>query len=67
MQFQIECNSFLKKSQTGLTCNERFEMKEARVIVCNQRGDSYGDICPQCITMGFGWIGKQLQYLAPRV
>lgn len=61
MQFQIECNSFLKNSQTCLTCNELFEMREARVIVCNERGDRYGDICPQCIGMGFNWIETQLQ------
>ncbi|HAG84699.1 MAG TPA: hypothetical protein DCL61_26995 [Cyanobacteria bacterium UBA12227] len=67
MQFQIECNSLLKNYQTCLTCREPFEMREARVIVCNERGDSYGDICPQCIAMGFNWIGNQLQHLSQQV
>jgi predicted amidophosphoribosyltransferase len=63
MQFQIECNSFLKNNQTCLTCNEQFEMKEARVIVCNEQGYSYGDICPECIRRGSNWLGSQLQQL----
>ena len=66
MQFQIECNP-LKDYQTCLTCNDQFEMKQARVIVCDEKGDSYGDICPQCIAMGFNWIGRQIQELSPRV
>lgn len=67
MQFQIECNSFFKTHQTCLTCDEQFELKEARLIVCNEQGDSYGDICPQCIAMGSNWIGRQLQQLTPQV
>lgn len=67
MQFQIECNSFLKNNQTCLTCKELFEMREARVIVCNERGDSYGDICPQCMALGFDWIGSQLEQLNQRL
>ncbi len=67
MQFQIECNSFSKNDQACLICNEGFEMKEARVIVCNEQGDSYGDICPECIAMGINWIGSQLQDLTPQV
>jgi uncharacterized protein CbrC (UPF0167 family) len=63
MQFQIECNSFLKSDQTCLTCNEQFEMTEARVIVCNEQGDSYGDICPYCIAMGCNWLERKLQQL----
>jgi predicted amidophosphoribosyltransferase len=67
MQFQIECNRLLKNYQTCLTCQEPFEMREARVIVCNEQGDSYGDICPHCIAMGFNWIGNQLQHLSHRL
>lgn len=66
MQFQIECHP-IKDYQTCLTCNDQFEMKQARVIVCDEKGDSYGDICPQCIAMGFDWIGRQIQNLSPRV
>lgn len=67
MQFQIECNRFLKNHQTCLTCDELFEMREARVIVCNEQGYSYGDICPQCIRMGSNWLGSQLQQLSRRL
>jgi uncharacterized protein CbrC (UPF0167 family) len=63
MQFQIECNSFFRDFQTCLICNQQFEMKEARVIVCNEEGDSYGDICPHCIVMGSNWIGSKLQQI----
>jgi uncharacterized protein CbrC (UPF0167 family) len=66
MQFQIECNSFLKNHQTCLTCNQQFEMMEARVIVCNEQGDSYGDICPSCIERGSNWVGAQLQQRTPQ-
>ena len=67
MQFQIECNRIFKKHQMCLTCHEQFEMREARVIVCNEQGDSYGDICPQCVAMGFKWIGSKLQQVTPRI
>jgi hypothetical protein len=60
IQLQIECNS-LKNSQTCLICKNQFEMNEARLIVCNDRGDRYGDICPNCITRGGKWIGSQLE------
>jgi hypothetical protein len=66
MKFQIECNS-LKNNQICLTCNEQFQMREARVIVCNDRGDSYGDVCPECIAMGYNWIGSKLQQLSYRL
>jgi hypothetical protein len=66
MQFQIECNS-LKKKQICLTCHEQFEMREARVIVCSEQGDSYGDICPQCVAMGFNWVGRQLKQLTAQI
>ncbi len=66
MQFQIECNSLLKNHQMCVTCNKQFEMKEARVIVCNEQGDSVGELCPKCIRMGFHWLGSQLQQLIPQ-
>jgi predicted amidophosphoribosyltransferase len=59
MQLQIECNS-LKHIQTCLVCQNQFQMSEARLIVCNDRGEPYGDVCPHCITRGGQWIGSQL-------
>lgn len=41
-------------------------MREARVIVCDERGDSYGDLCPKCVRKGFNWLGGQLQQLIPQ-
>lgn len=64
IQWQIECNS-LKTSQTCLICKSRFQMSEARLIVCNDRGDSYGDVCPGCMTKGGNWINTQLQLSLP--
>nr|OEJ77172.1 hypothetical protein BH720_00405 [Desertifilum tharense IPPAS B-1220] len=61
MKFQIECNRLLKMPKTCLTCQNLFEMGEARVIVCNDEGDSYGDICPHCIAMGSSWLGNKIQ------
>ena len=63
MQFQVECNSFVLKQPTCLICQEQFEVIKARVIVCNDEGDGYGDICPKCIAMGSVWINSQLQSL----
>ena len=63
MQFQLECNSLSSKQQTCLACKNPFEMREARVIVCNNHGDGYGDICPQCIAMGRSWIKRRLKQL----
>lgn len=60
MQFQIECNT-LKNNQICLICNTQFQMQAVRLIVCNDRGDGYGDICPQCIAMGADWIGNKLK------
>jgi hypothetical protein len=60
MQFQIECNS-LKKQQSCLICHQIYQMVEARLIVCSNKGDSYGDVCPKCIGRGINWIDSQLQ------
>lgn len=66
MQFQIECNT-LRHSQMCLLCIKEFQMQEARLIICNDQGDSYGEICPQCAAMGAYWIGTQLKALNDRV
>jgi hypothetical protein len=60
MRFQLECNN-LNKEQICLICNKQFQMREARLIICNNQGDSYGDVCPDCIAMGAKWIANQLQ------
>jgi hypothetical protein len=60
MQFAIECNR-LRKQQTCLICSQQFQMGEARLIVCSDQGDSYGDVCPECMARGGNWINSQLQ------
>lgn len=60
MKFQIECNKF-PNSQSCLTCRQQFQMKEARLIICNDQGEIYGDVCPECIARGATWIGNRLQ------
>ncbi|RUR84467.1 hypothetical protein ACF3DV_19360 [Chlorogloeopsis fritschii PCC 9212] len=65
MQFQIECNS-KNNSQKCLICHQHFQMNAARLIVYNDQGDSYGDICPQCIARGGNWIKIQLHAFSQR-
>ncbi|WP_281172805.1 hypothetical protein [Cylindrospermum stagnale] len=36
-------------------------MKEARLIICDDQGEIYGDVCPECIARGATWIGNRLQ------
>ncbi|ARV59561.1 hypothetical protein BZZ01_13800 [Nostocales cyanobacterium HT-58-2] len=60
MQFQIECNT-LKNNQMCLICNKPFETREARLIICSDQGDGFGDICPECIAKGASWIKSHLQ------
>lgn len=62
MQFKMECNS-LKKQQICLICNQQFQMGEARLIVCSNQGDSYGDVCPKCMGRGANWINNQLRQI----
>ncbi|RAM51606.1 hypothetical protein BLD44_017525 [Mastigocladus laminosus UU774] len=61
MKFQIECNSLLTNNQMCLVCDRLFQTEAARLIVCSDKGDSYGDVCPECIARGATWIGSQLQ------
>lgn len=60
MQFAIECNK-LKKRQICLICEQQFQMGEARLIVCSNQGDSYGDVFPECMAKGANWISSQLR------
>lgn len=41
-------------------------MKEARVIVCNKRGYSYGDVCHTCIVMGEMWVKIKVKQIMRR-
>ncbi len=52
MQLQIECSRSSLAQQVCMLCCQRFDLKEARVIVCNNLGKAHGDICYQCIAMG---------------
>lgn len=62
LQLQVEYNSAPKQCQCW-TCNHAFEMKEAEVIVCNARGDRYGEVCPSCIAKGSSWLASRFQEL----
>jgi predicted amidophosphoribosyltransferase len=60
MKFQIECSTS-KSRQLCLICKQNFKINEARLIVCNDEGDRYGDVCHQCIAKGGNWVQFQLQ------
>ena len=66
MKFQIECNTGII-SQVCLICQESFQMHEARLIVYNDQGDTYGDICHHCIVRGGDWIKFQLQQFSNKL
>lgn len=51
MKFQIECN-LGKNSKICLICQQNFQGDKARLIVCNDHGKGYGDICHKCIAKG---------------
>ncbi|OUL36349.1 hypothetical protein BV372_07990 [Nostoc sp. T09] len=65
MQFQIECNS-LDLNQICLICKQQLRMRDARLIISSDRGDSYGDVCYNCIVRGSTWLNSQLQKLDNR-
>ncbi|MGA7932889.1 MAG: hypothetical protein WCA35_04860 [Kovacikia sp.] len=52
MQLQVEFNCSLIPRHVCVVCGQKFEMAEARVIVCDDGGSSCGDVCPDCIAMG---------------
>ncbi|MEH2213194.1 hypothetical protein [Nostoc sp.] len=60
MKFQIECNTG-KISKICLICQQNSQTGRARLIVCNDQGEGYGDICHQCIAKGGNWVQLQLQ------
>jgi hypothetical protein len=63
MQLQIECNQVPFQQQPCLICNRLFEMTEAKIIVCNNQGNDYGEVCPQCLSRGFDWLSAQFERL----
>jgi len=38
-------------------------MSEAKVIVCNDQGKAYGEVCPHCLKQGFGWLSNRFDQL----
>ncbi|MBW4619883.1 MAG: hypothetical protein KME17_11080 [Cyanosarcina radialis HA8281-LM2] len=63
MQLQIECNYVPFQKQICSLCDEQFEMTEAKILVCNDRGQYYGEVCPQCLEKGFDWLSDRFQKL----
>jgi hypothetical protein len=66
MKFQIECNTG-KTRQICLICQQTFQTHKARLIICNDQGEAYGDICHQCISKGGNWIQFQLQEFSHKI
>lgn len=66
MKFQIECN-LLQISKICLICQEYFQTHEARLIVCNDQGEGYGDLCYQCIAKGGNWVQYQLEQFSQKL
>jgi predicted amidophosphoribosyltransferase len=63
MQLQIECNRSLRKQKLCLICSQSFEMTEAKIIVCNDQGNNYGEVCPECLKKGFVWLSDRFEQL----
>ncbi len=63
MQLQIECNQTPCKQQPCLICNQLFELTEAKIIVCNDQGQSYGEVCSECLEKGFYWLNDRFKQL----
>ncbi|WP_088893335.1 hypothetical protein [Leptolyngbya ohadii] len=66
MQLQVECG-FPGLAQPCSLCEQSFEMKEGRVILCDDQGDRYGEVCPQCISRGVHWINHQFERMVQQV
>lgn len=62
MQLQIECNHSTAVNQSCILCQATFQPSQARVIVCNNLGSRFGDLCPTCISQGSDWIWQKLLY-----
>ena len=65
MQLKVECVAVSSIQPRCVLCHQIFESREARVIVCNYENTECGDVCPDCIRMGFHWM--QHQFLSLKV
>ncbi|MBW4541214.1 MAG: hypothetical protein KME43_19060 [Myxacorys chilensis ATA2-1-KO14] len=63
MQLQVEHNSSLLQKQSCLICKQLFEMTEAKIIICNEQGTYYGEVCPKCLEKGFDWLSDRFERL----
>lgn len=63
MQLQVECNDRVGKHQVCWTCDRVFKMQAAKVILCDDQGENCGDVCPTCISRGYGWLSSQFEQL----
>lgn len=63
MQLQIECNKMPLQQQSCWLCKQPIEGTEARVIVCDDQGKTYGDVCTQCLNQGFNWLSDRFDQL----
>jgi hypothetical protein len=63
IQLQIEYRNSSLNQGACCICEDSFEAKEAKVIVCDDQGDNCGEVCPTCISQGYGWIQDQFNHL----
>lgn len=63
MQLQIECNCIPFQQQSCWICHQSFQMTEAKVIICNDQGNGYGQVCPQCLKRGFHWLSNRFEQM----
>lgn len=63
MQLQIECNYAPGQTQICSLCKTSFVMQEAQILLCNEQGRSYGQVCPKCLGRGLNWINNQFDTL----
>jgi hypothetical protein len=63
MQLQIECNNIPFQQKSCWICNQPFETREAKVVICNDQGNDYGEVCPECLEMGFYWLSNRFEQL----
>jgi hypothetical protein len=63
MQLQVECNDRVGKHQVCWTCDRIFKMQAAQVILCDEQGENCGNVCPTCISRGYGWLNSQFEQL----
>jgi hypothetical protein len=63
MQLQVECNG-TGKHHDCWTCDRSFEVHSARVLIYNNHGKNYGEVCPQCLDRGFEWLSHRFEQLS---